>query len=48
VDTTHGLGKEGVEWAKSTVALFLKDASQDSKLSALITEFDYYFSPPKP
>ena len=46
-DTTHGLGKDGVEWAKSTVALFLKDAADDAKLAALAAEFDYYFSPPK-
>lgn len=48
VDTTHGLGKDGMEWAKSTVALFLRDAAEDAKLSALAAEFDYYFSAPKP
>jgi hypothetical protein len=47
-DTTHGMGKEGMEWAKSTVALFLKDAAADPKLSALAAEFDYYFGPAKP
>jgi len=47
-DTTHGMGKEGMEWAKSTVDLFLKDASADPKLAALAAEFDYYFGPATP
>jgi hypothetical protein len=47
VDTTHGLGKEGMEWAKSTVPMFLRDAAADAKLSALAAEFDYYFSTPR-
>jgi hypothetical protein len=46
-DTTHGMGKEGMEWAKSTVDLFLKDAAADAKLSALAAEFDYYFGAAK-
>jgi len=46
-DTTFGMGKEGVEWARSTVDLFLKDAGADPKLAALTTEFDYYFGAAK-
>lgn len=48
VDTTHGLGKEGTDWAKSTVELFLRDAAGDPKLSALSAEFAYYFAPAAP
>jgi hypothetical protein len=46
-DTTFGMGKEGMEWARSTVELFLKDAAGDARLSALAAEFDYYFGSPK-
>jgi len=44
-DTTHGLGKDGLEWAKSTVDQFVRDAGADAKLTALIAEVDYYFAP---
>ena len=47
-DTTHGMGKDGMQWATSTVDLFLKDAAADPKLAALAAEFDYYFGPAKP
>jgi hypothetical protein len=46
-DTTFGMGKEGMDWARSTVAQFLKDAAGDPRLAALAAEFDYYFSAPK-
>ena len=42
-DTTHGLGKEGLEWVESTAADFAKDASQDAKLAELKHEYDFYF-----
>jgi hypothetical protein len=47
-DKTQGLGEDGVKWVRSTVDLFLKDASADPKLAALRTEFDYYFGSAKP
>jgi len=46
VDKTFGMGADGLEWAKSTVPLFLNDAAADSKLLGLTAEFDYYFGPP--
>jgi len=42
-DTTHGLGKEGLEWVESTTAEFAKDASHDAKLAELNHEYDFYF-----
>jgi hypothetical protein len=42
-DTTYGLGKDGLAWAKGTVALFLADAASDEKLAALLAEYDQYF-----
>jgi|SRR5579862_7712485 hypothetical protein len=42
-DTTFGMGKDGVQWARSTVEVFLKDAAADPRLAALAAEFDYYF-----
>jgi hypothetical protein len=44
-DKSYGMGKGGMEWAKSTVAQFLKDAAGDPKLVALTSEFDFYFAP---
>jgi hypothetical protein len=44
-DNSYGMGKDGLEWAKSTVDLFLRDAAADPKLAALTAEFDYYFAP---
>lgn len=46
-DTTHGMGKDGLEWAKSTVDLFLKDSSADPKMAELSADFDFYFGAPK-
>jgi hypothetical protein len=42
-DTTHGLGKEGLEWVESTASEFAKDASRDAKLADLEHEYDFYF-----
>jgi hypothetical protein len=42
-DTTHGLGKDGLEWAKSTTDLFLKDSAADAKLAQLVSEYRSYF-----
>jgi serine protease Do len=47
-DKTHGLGEDGIKWARSTVDLFVKDAAADPKLMALRTEFNYYFGSAKP
>jgi hypothetical protein len=46
-DTTFGMGKDGLEWARSTVDVFLKDAASDARLSALAAEFNYYFGSPQ-
>jgi hypothetical protein len=45
-DKSFGMGKDGVEWAHSTVALFLRDAATDAKLAVVSEEFDYYFGTP--
>lgn len=42
-DATYGLGKEGLEWLKSTVAEFTAAASKDARLAALQNEFETYF-----
>jgi hypothetical protein len=42
-DRTHGLGREGLEWLKSTVADFAKDAAHDAKVAELKREYDFYF-----
>ncbi len=42
-DATHGLGPDGVVWAKSTVDLFLKDLANDSSVRALNDEYQTYF-----
>jgi hypothetical protein len=42
-DDTYGLGKEGLVWAKSTVAEFLTAARSDAKLAALVAEYEFYF-----
>ena len=42
-DETFGLGKEGLVWAKSTVAEFVAAAFKDDKLAALVAEYEYYF-----
>lgn len=45
-DDTYGLGKEGLAWAKGTVAEFLAAARNDAKLAELVAEYEFYF--PKP
>ena len=42
-DETHGLGKEGMEWLRSTAGQFLTAASADPKLAALKKEYERYF-----
>jgi len=46
-DETFGLGKEGLEWARSTVDQFLRDSSGDAALAALLDEYHYYFDGPQ-
>lgn len=46
-DTTYGLGKDGFEWAKSTVEQFLADSANDPKLADLVREYEFYFGPVK-
>lgn len=43
VDATHGLGPDGVVWAKSTVDLFLNDLAHDNSVRALNDEYQLYF-----
>ena len=42
-DATHGLGPDGLVWAKATVDLFLKDLARDSSVRALSEEYRLYF-----
>jgi hypothetical protein len=42
-DATHGLGPDGVVWAKSTVGLFLNDLAHDNSVRALNDEYQAYF-----
>ena len=42
-DATHGLGPDGVVWAKSTVDLFLNDFARDRAVRALNDEYQVYF-----
>ncbi len=42
-DATHGLGPDGVVWAKSTVDLFLNDIAHDNSVRALNDEYQLYF-----
>jgi hypothetical protein len=42
-DETYGLGKDGLEWLKSTAAEFTRAAADDAKLAALKTEYERYF-----
>jgi hypothetical protein len=46
-DPTHGLGADGVVWARSTVDLFLKDL-EDESVRALGNEYQTYFGAPAP
>jgi hypothetical protein len=48
VDATHGLGPDGVVWAKSTVDLFLSDLAHDNSVRALNDEYRVYFGTPAP
>lgn len=43
-DATHGLGPDGVVWAKSTVDLFLRDLVNDKPVRALNDEYQMYFA----
>ena len=45
-DETHGLGKEGLEWLKSTATEFTTAAAIDPKLASLKTEYERYFGAP--
>jgi hypothetical protein len=47
-DATHGLGPDGVVWAKSTVDLFLNDLVHDNSVRALNEEYQVYFGAPAP
>jgi len=42
-DETHGLGKEGLAWLKSTATEFTTAAAIDPKLAALKKEYERYF-----
>jgi hypothetical protein len=42
-DETHGLGKEGLEWLKSTAAEFTAAAAIDPTLASLKNEYERYF-----
>jgi hypothetical protein len=45
-DETHGLGKEGLEWLKSTATEFTAAARSDPKLASLKKEYERYFGAP--
>jgi hypothetical protein len=42
-DETHGLGNDGLEWAKSTATQFAADAANDPRVLELKREHDLYF-----
>ena len=42
-DPTHGLGKEGLEWAEATSARFAAEAATDPAVLELAAEYRYYF-----
>jgi hypothetical protein len=42
-DATHGLGKAGFEWLKSTAAEFAAAAAHDERLAQLQQEYESYF-----
>jgi hypothetical protein len=46
-DPTHGLGAEGLEWARSTATEFAAKAAQDPALLALAKEYRFYFGAQK-
>jgi len=45
-DETFGLGKEGLEWLKSTATEFTTAAASDAKLASLKKEYERYFGAP--
>jgi hypothetical protein len=45
-DATHGLGKDGFEWLKSTAGDFAAEASRDSRLAEIKKEYETYFGTP--
>ena len=47
-DETYGLGKDGLEWLKSTAGEFTAAAATDAKLIALKKEYERYFGAPQP
>src|SRR5688572_428222 len=42
-DATYGIGKEGLEWLKSTASEFTAAAATDAKLATLKQEYERYF-----
>lgn len=42
-DETRGLGKEGLEWARSTAAQFLQESAEDKALATMLEEYNDYF-----
>ena len=42
-DPTHGLGEEGLEWARATSAQFAAEAATDPAVLELANEYRYYF-----
>ena len=42
-DPTHGLGEEGLEWARTTSAQFATEAAADPAVLELAAEYRYYF-----
>ncbi len=47
-DPTHGLGPDGVVWAKSTVDLYLNDLAHDPALRSVNDEYQVYFGTTPP
>lgn len=47
-DATYGLGRDGLDWLKSTATEFAAAASQDARLGDLKREYDRYFGTPTP
>jgi hypothetical protein len=44
-DPTHGLGEEGIAWARSTADEFAAKAAQDAAVQALAKEWQFFFGP---
>ena len=42
-DATHGLGQDGLDWAKGTAQEFAAAAAHDPKLAELNREYELYF-----